>query len=294
MKTTDAVYICRILKACRDAGTAILELYNAGTECELKSDGSPVTLADRRSCAVLRRELQAIDPQIPILSEEGDDISYETRAGWRRFWLVDPLDGTKEFIKKNGQFTVNVALIEGGVPTIGVIYLPVTGLFYFALKDTGSFKLEKGEYFEEAGGFTELLSKAHRLPIKKNSESIKIIMSSSHARIETERFLNDLERAGEMVERKSAGSSLKLCLIAEGLADLYPRFGPTREWDIAAGDIIVEEAGGKVLSAERRQRLLYNKPDMLNPWFIVYSQAVLEDEERHRRIEKALLQRRVV
>ncbi|MFK7952163.1 MAG: 3'(2'),5'-bisphosphate nucleotidase CysQ [Ekhidna sp.] len=235
------------------AGSDILEVYESGDfSVEAKSDDSPLTKADK---AAHNRIVDFLEKtSIPILSEEGRDIPYSERSKWEYFWMVDPLDGTKEFIKRNGEFTVNIALIHDGEPILGVVYPPVTNELYWAVKNQGAFK-QKGE-------------NVVRLTTSKKSlseERLKVVASRSHLSRETEDYLNKLK----MPEIVSKGSSLKFLFIAEGLADVYPRFGPTMEWDTAAAHVIVSESGGSVVLDDEKTKLSYNKQNLLNPTFIV-------------------------
>ena len=206
----------------------------------------------------------------PVLSEEGKKIPAEERRSWRELWVVDPLDGTKEFIKRNGEFTVNIAWVKDGCPEAGVIYIPVKQELYFADRDMGAWKLCGVSSVEAEGTVDDLMARAQRLPhSEEERESFVIVASRSHLTPETEAYIAEMERMHPKVETVSAGSSLKLCLVAEGRADVYPRFAPTMEWDTAAGDAIVRASGGKVCRAETDTPLLYNKEDLLNPWFVV-------------------------
>ncbi len=245
----DIKEICRIA---RKAGEAILEVYQGDVEVEIKDDRSPLTAADRAAHRIIVRELEQLTPDIPILSEEGKDIPYEVRRNWERFWLVDPLDGTKEFIKKNGEFTVNISLIEGHKPILGVIHVPVRDKTYFGQLGQGSWVREKEE-------------KERRISCRPfdPASDLTVVMSRSHPSLELETFLKNLN-VGKTV---SVGSSLKLCAVAEGEADIYPRLGPTMEWDTGAGQAIVESAGGVVETLQGKP-LDYNKRDLLNPYFV--------------------------
>lgn len=246
------------------AGKAIMEVYNSpesNWEVERKADNSPLTLADRRSNDVITRYLE--QTPYPIISEEGAHLPYAERAAWQTFWLVDPLDGTKEFIKRNGEFTVNIALIDGGIPVFGVIYVPVKGIVYCGESGKGAFMCQRNE------GTGELSGKAN-LPLPKTDPTVyNVVASRSHLSEETQRFIDSLRPEHPNIDIVSAGSSLKLCLVAEGKADIYPRFAPTMEWDTAAGHAIVLAAGGEVVNADTGAPLAYNKPDLHNPYFIV-------------------------
>ncbi|MCF8110966.1 MAG: 3'(2'),5'-bisphosphate nucleotidase CysQ [Desulfobacteraceae bacterium] len=266
----DGNYLKVALKAALDAGAAALEVYEQDFDVEEKSDHTPLTLADRRAHEIISSYLA--DTRIPVLSEEGRDIAYEERKAWQKLWIVDPLDGTKEFVKKNGEFTINIALVEGGQPVLGVVFVPVKDRLYFAGKDKGAF-LSGGAKIgglENASG-EELVLASVRLPVADQQARPYTIMGSrSHLTPEVEEFVEKKRREIGEVDFISAGSSLKFCLVAEGRADVYPRLGPTMEWDTAAGQAIVEQAGGAVLEYESLQPLKYNKENLVNPWFIVF------------------------
>ncbi len=246
------------------AGQAIMEVYAQDFEVETKSDDSPLTLADRRSHQVITEGLTHHFPHIPIISEEGSHISYAERKDWKSLWLVDPLDGTKEFVKKNGEFTVNIARIEESYPTLGVIYVPAQDIFYFGQKGVGAYKLENASHYLSVEADV-LIKQSISLPEKAPSEAIRVVASRSHMSSETQAFIDRLEGSVEVV---SSGSSLKFCLVAEGKADYYPRYAPTMEWDTAAGQAIVEAAGGSVTRYEDQERFDYNRENQLNGWFL--------------------------
>jgi len=251
------------------AGEAIMEVYGTTDfEIELKEDESPLTLADRRSHNILVEGVN--DSELPVLSEEGADIPWEIRSKWDRYWLIDPLDGTKEFIKRNNEFTVNIALMEADKPVMGIIYLPVHKKMYFALKDNGAYLVEDVKHELFSGSYTGVMGNAVRLPSSNEDDVVRVIASRSHLSEETQKFMDVLRKEYGKVETVSAGSSLKLCLIAEARADIYPRMGPTMEWDIAAGDIIITESGGDIYKTDNTP-LLYNKKDLRNPYFIARS-----------------------
>ncbi len=250
-----------------EAGKETLEVYNQDFDVEFKEDDSPLTQADQRAHDSIVKGLHNMDPNIPILSEEGKEIPYSERQGWNHFWLVDPLDGTKEFIKKNGEFTVNIALIEGHYPSIGIIYAPALDVFYFGRVGEGAYKLEHDSEVEVKNE-EELLHKSMRLPEIERGVT-RVVASRSHMSEETEEFINELEAKHGEIETISSGSSLKFCLIAEGKADYYPRYAPTMEWDTGAGQAIVEAAGGKVIRYDDQERFYYNREDLLNGWFLV-------------------------
>jgi len=252
------------IDAALKGGIAIMEVYDANDfQIEKKADESPLTIADKKAHNSIVEILERTD--YPILSEEGKRLAFKDRKEWNIFWLVDPLDGTKEFIKRNGEFTVNVALIENGHPVLGVVYVPVFGSLYFASKSMGAFKLN-----DALNNLSCLEKEAIRLPYKSWGERhLNVVGSRSHMSEETMNYLHKLEDEYESVEVVSKGSSLKLCLVAEGEAQLYPRFAPTMEWDTGAGQAIVEFSGGLVLSYPDLKPLKYNKENLRNPWFIV-------------------------
>lgn len=242
----------------RAAGAAILEVYARDFAVEAKDDDSPLTQADLASHRIISEGLRRLDPAIPVLSEEGADIGWEERRTWPRYWLVDPLDGTREFVKKNGEFTVNIALVDGHRPVLGVVYAPV---FDYLLHGTAG----EGAWLREQGRDIAL---ATRRPA---TTPLRVAASRSHLDPRTAAFL---ERLGE-AERHGLGSSLKFCRIAEGRVDVYPRFGPTSEWDTAAAQCVLEAAGGAVLDLDG-QPLQYNrKESLLNPDFIALGDATL-------------------
>jgi 3'(2'), 5'-bisphosphate nucleotidase len=238
------------------AGEAVMSVYGqADFGTEYKEDASPLTLADLASHRLICGRLSELTPELPVLSEESSATPYAARRGWTSFWLVDPLDGTKEFVKRNGEFTVNIALIQGGRPVLGVVHAPVLETTYAAAEGLGARK-------EQGNSAAAIHSRAAQAGV------LKVVASRSHAGAETGAFLNRLEQAGLEPEVLSIGSSLKLCLVAEGAAHLYPRFGPTMEWDTAAAQCVVEQAGGRVTTLGG-EPLGYNKADLLNPYFVV-------------------------
>jgi 3'(2'), 5'-bisphosphate nucleotidase len=248
-----------------EAGKAILEIYNSGEfDVEIKGDNSPLTKADTASHNVIMSFLETTG--IPILSEEGKAIPYEDRKDWKQLWIVDPIDGTKEFIKRNGEFTVNIALIENQKTLIGVIFVPVTGELYFSTKEIGAFKVSVNL---ESYDLENLISKANKLPFKREDNTFTIVASRSHMSSETESYVQEMRSIHGEVLLISKGSSLKLCMVAEGTADCYPRFAPTMEWDTAAGQAICEHAGFRVIDYQTKEKMLYNRPNLLNNWFLV-------------------------
>lgn len=244
----------KIEKTAVKAGNAILEIYNsADFGVEIKSDDSPLTKADLAAHNVIIKDLAEITPDIPILSEESTNIKFEERRQWNKYWLVDPLDGTKEFIKKNGEFTVNIALIENGSPILSVVYVPVQDIAYTAAKGYGAFKKVKGLRQQ-----INTLAPARNTPI--------VVGSRSHISEDVQKYLNKLGKH----EMTPMGSSLKFCIVAEGKADLYPRLGLTSEWDTAAAQCIVEQAGGRVVTLDNEPLQYNTKDSLLNPYFVVY------------------------
>lgn len=256
------------IKAAIEAGKNILSIYNdpnADFSIERKKDNSPLTIADRKSHETIEAILQSTE--LPVLSEEGRDIPYEERKNWELFWMIDPLDGTKEFIKKNGEFTVNIALINRDTPVAGVIYVPVTGELYFASKEAGARKVASIEEFQ--GDWDTLIKKSYSLPEHSEKNQYTIVASRSHMSPETEAFINQQKEKHQQVEIVSKGSSLKICLVAEGKAEVYPRFAPTMEWDTAAGHAIAKHAGKNIYLTDEITPMKYNKENLLNSWFIV-------------------------
>ena len=253
------------IKASIEAGKAIMEIYDTDFDIEFKKDNSPLTTADNAAHQIISSFLE--NTALPILSEEGKHLPFDERKEWQQFWLVDPLDGTKEFIKKNGEFTVNIALIDHGEPVAGIIYVPVTDVLYVGIKKQGAFKLNGTNDFNAS--VKDLRKKAINLPEIKNDNGYKVVASRSHLSAETSAFIEKMKKHHSDIQIVSRGSSLKLCLIAEGEADIYPRFAPTMEWDTGAGHAIVNAAGGKVVLAEdEKTALAYNKENLFNPWFI--------------------------
>ena len=250
-------------RAAIQAGREILSIYQTDFDRDYKDDNSPLTNADQASNKVIMSFLNATD--IPVISEENKQLEYSERNRWTKFWMVDPLDGTKEFIKKNGEFTVNIALIENGVPIIGVIYVPVKKELFFGSSE-GAFKVEEITTFEDISSQQQI-----KLSPKQPTEKVMVVASRSHLTPETESFINSIKNAEDVshVETISAGSSLKICMVAEGKADVYPRYAPTMEWDVAAGHGICRAAGVKILQAGKQEELQYNKENLLNPWFVV-------------------------
>ena len=251
-------------QACLDGGAAILDVYNnEETQVEIKGDDSPLTQADLKSNAAIMEHLQSTP--FWVLSEEGKHMSYEDRKDIDTLWIVDPLDGTKEFIKRNGEFTVNVALVKNGKPVLGAVYVPVTGELYLGVVGEKALKLTIAA---GASISVEDLEKGISLPIAMD-RPFTAVGSRSHMNDETAEFLESYKAKHGEVAIMSKGSSLKMCMVAEGLADVYPRFAPTMEWDTAAGQAVVEAAGFQMVRKDDRSPLQYNKEDLLNPHFIV-------------------------
>jgi len=242
-----------IVTIAKEAGSAIMQVYKQDFEVEYKQDSSPLTLADKRANDIIEDGLNQLSINFPILSEEGKETPYEDRKHWEYFWLVDPLDGTKEFVKKNGEFTVNIALICKDTPVLGVVYAPALDICYWAKQDEGAFK------------------DGQKLPLKTDSQrnTYKIVASRSHMSDETQAFIDaiDIDKEKELI---SIGSSLKICLVAEGEADIYPRLGPTMEWDTGAAHAIVNESGGQLNDQKNNNVLKYNTSEkLLNNYFVV-------------------------
>jgi 3'(2'), 5'-bisphosphate nucleotidase len=235
-----------------EAGETVMQIYKKDFTVEYKDDKSPLTEADKAANEIICSRLKELYPNIPLMSEENKEIDYETRKNWEYYWCIDPIDGTKEFIKKNDEFTVNIALIHRSSPVLGVVYAPAINEMYSAKKWEGSFLNGK------------------KLPLKTNTnknEKLYVVASKSHLSEETQQFIDALD--AKEIEQVSRGSSLKLCMIASGEADIYPRLAPTMEWDTAAADAIVREAGKMAYQFENNEPMLYNKENLLNPWFIV-------------------------
>ena len=247
-----------VIEIAKLAGSGILDIYNKGKDSagiSYKDDKSPLTLADKASNDVICKSLKELTPSIPILSEEGKKINYSDRKHWNKFWLIDPLDGTKEFINRNGEFTVNIALIENGSPVLGVVYAPILDITWFGTLEQGSFKVKNNES-------PEIIN----VKTPSDNSTVKIVSSRSHANNpKLENYLNKFNQ----YELVKMGSSIKICLVADGSAHLYPRFGPTMEWDTAAAHAVVKFAGGNIINLNTNLELSYNKDNLLNPEFLV-------------------------
>ena len=241
-----------IEKIALKAGQNIMKIYNQDFNVKFKDDKSPLTEADLKANEIICNSLLKLYSNIPIMSEENKQIDFDIRKDWEYYWCIDPIDGTKEFIKKNGEFTVNIALIHKDKPVLGVVYAPVLDDIYSAKQNEGAFK------------------NGQKLPLKVNNnqkDKISVVASKSHLSKETQEFIDNLET--KEIVQVSKGSSLKLCMVAEGVADIYPRLAPTMEWDTAAADAIVREAGKMTYQFNSKTPIVYNKENLLNPWFVV-------------------------
>ncbi len=258
------------IDAALKAGAEILNIYNDPNSdfgIERKADNSPLTIADRKAHEVITQILS--ESGIYALSEEGKHESFNSRSTHSELWIIDPLDGTKEFIKRNGEFTVNIALVREGVPVLGVVYLPVKEILYFASEEVGAFRLDNITSKSALSNLEGYISSASKLPLATKHDKFTIVASRSHLSDETTAFIEEMRAEHGEVEFISSGSSIKIALVAEGSADIYPRFAPTMEWDTAAGDAVARCAGAEVVKSDNPGALEYNKEDLLNPWFIV-------------------------
>jgi len=256
MDRSDDKLLNPLLDIARAAGQEIMRIYQGEFTVDMKADMSPVTDADLAAHRVINADLNRITPGMPVLSEESAAIPFEQRGRWESYWLVDPLDGTKEFINKNGDFTVNIALIQRGVPLLGVVHVPVTGMSYYGCVGVGAFKRDKD-------------GQASPIKVRKLAAErpVKVVASRSHRGPLLDGYLEKLGRH----ETVSRGSSLKFCLVAEGLADVYPRLGPTSEWDTGAGHAVLLAAGGQVIGMDGAALPYNSKESLLNPHFIAYA-----------------------
>jgi 3'(2'), 5'-bisphosphate nucleotidase len=252
------------------AGKRILEIFNSGdVQVSMKSDNSPISSADKEAHEIIKRLL--LNSRIPILSEEGRDMQFEERKAWDILWIVDPLDGTRQFIQKREEFTVNIALVVEGNPLFGVVYAPAIGDMYFGIKETGSFKINIGnrDLPEEKYSLPQILTEAKKLdyPTKTNGK-YTILASYNHVNKETLEYINEMRKTYPDVEVKKIGSSLKMCMLADGIGDVYVRHTDTYEWDTAAAQTILEGAGWCINALDTNEPLKYNKESLLNPFFI--------------------------
>jgi len=257
------VQIEKIIPIALLAGKEIVQIYNKDFEIEYKDDKSPLTEADKKAHEIIKEELSKIS-DFPILSEEGKEISYEERKNWEYFWMLDPLDGTKEFIKRNGEFTVNIALIHKNRPILGVVFAPAIRELYYAQEGKGAYKEVLSDNF--------LVLSKNKLPLasqKNLKDQISVVASKSHLSPQTQEFIDNLALNTKHLTLISKGSSLKLCMVASGEADIYPRLAPTMEWDTAAADAVVRESGKMTYQFDTDKPLVYNKENLLNPWFVV-------------------------
>ncbi|MBN1836470.1 MAG: 3'(2'),5'-bisphosphate nucleotidase CysQ [Spirochaetales bacterium] len=282
-------HLVSAVRAALAAGREILEVYGREFTVDTKEDLTPITEADRRAHRVILERL-GTDSPYPILSEEGSDVPFAERQRWETYWLVDPLDGTKEFVKRNGEFTVNIALMDREGPLAGVVYGPVLGILYFALRAGGAYRLPRadaaaaavgpaapGEEDPREAGFRALLAVAERLPYRGSLElderrphpCLTVMASRSHGGPAFESYLAGLRRYALRIEIRPLGSALKPCVIAAGEADIYPRLGRTMEWDTAAAHAVVREVGKRMTALDSGRELVYNKPELVNPSFVV-------------------------
>jgi 3'(2'), 5'-bisphosphate nucleotidase len=263
--SVNQLWIETAIEAAIEAGAVIMKIYKNEIEVVFKDDESPLTLADQQANACIENKLKPFG--IPIISEETKQLPYEIRKNWNTCWIVDPLDGTKEFIKKNDEFTVNIALIENGKPKFGVIFAPALNEFYYGLVDENvAYKTITTNETTAAN----VINNSVQIFPNKDKNVLRVVGSRSHMNEETTTFMNQLEqKSGKKVSIISKGSSLKLCLVAEGAADVYPRFAPTMEWDIAAGHAICNAVGLKVVQQNSKDELQYNKENLLNPYFSI-------------------------
>ena len=259
--------ILHILQLALNAGKAIIKIYNTPFNVEFKTDNSPLTIADKTAHSIIFEGLSVTG--LPVLSEEGEQTDYTVRKNWTQYWLVDPLDGTKEFIGRNGEFTVNIALISERQPILGIVYAPVQGLLYWG-SQAGSFRLDVAKHGIEIINLADTRNLAEKLPLTKQPHAYLVLGSRSHMNAETHEFIETLRLLHPDLALSNRGSSLKFCTLAEGSADIYPRFGPTMEWDTAAGHAVACFAGCTIEQALTGLPLLYNKPDLLNPHFIAW------------------------
>lgn len=278
MRATLHDILPELVRLASDAGEEILKVYEREFSVQYKDDKSPLTEADNRSNNLIVKGLRSLTRDMPILSEEEADIQYSARKNWDMFWLVDPLDGTKEFIKRNGEFTVNIALVEKTMPVFGLIYIPVQGLMYLGgpwLEATYRLRVRDIQSYS----VDDLLNDKTRVFSRDRSSTngIVVVGSRSHGSEKLQGFIESLGKRYHNVEFVSAGSALKFCLIAEGGADIYPRFGPTMEWDTAAGHAIVSVMGARLLRIDTLEELQYNKISLRNPDFIVIRESLTEE-----------------
>lgn len=250
-----------------EAGKATLMYYQSELKIEYKSDNSPLTLADKASNSIIVKSLQQTN--IPIISEESKPEEFKIRSRWEYFWLIDPLDGTKEFINRSDEYTINIALVKNSEPILGVVYSPAKDLLFYALEDFGAYKVEKVDKMS----VNQILDDKFRLklPLKSKHDIPVVVASKSHKNQETQDFIEGIKKEFKEIVEESYGSSLKLCMVGEGSADIYPRLGPTMEWDTAASHVIVKVSGCHIVQYPSLKPMIYNKENLLNPYFIVYN-----------------------
>ncbi len=256
------------IEAALKAGEKTLTYFRGDFDILLKDDNSPLTLADLESNKVINDHLS--ETTIPVMSEENKILPFNTRDDWEQLWLVDPLDGTKEFINRRSDYTINIALIDKNKPILGVVFIPAKSILYYGLKGLGSFKVDVTTKTE----INLIKNQSVRIQAENIHKKIVVVASKSHLSDDTKLFIEKLQEIVGECETRSFGSSLKLCMLAEGSADIYPRLGPTMEWDTAASHAIAKFAGCRVISLPEKKPLLYNKEDLLNPWFIVYKKTL--------------------
>jgi len=248
-------YLDTVIDISHDAGELILDVYRNEFNVEIKGDGTPLTIADQRSHNLICSRLLELTPDIPILSEESENIEFSDRSRWRTYWLVDPLDGTKEFVKRSGEFTVNIALIHENQPVLGVVHTPYKEWTHWGIHARGAWKQVANEAKQQI--FAKNYSGGQAI----------IVASKSHGQAKLEQFLDNFKKKEGNYQISNMGSALKICLVAEGLGDIYPRLGLTSEWDTASADIIIREAGGKIIQPNGKL-VVYNKENLLNPFFL--------------------------
>jgi 3'(2'), 5'-bisphosphate nucleotidase len=251
--------------AAMEAGRATVKYYRGEIGVMFKEDNSPITLADLESNRIIHEYLTGM--KIPVLSEESRLVPFSERKNWERLWLIDPLDGTKEFINKSAEYTINIALVEKGIPVLGVVFAPIINSLYYGTFEAGSYRIKTSDNIITK----DIRKKAVRLKVKKIPGRVRVVASKSHLTAATEDFIKKLGKQVHLGELKSFGSSLKVCMIAEGSADIYPRLGPTMEWDTAAGHAVALNAGCKLRDIKSGNGIRYNKENLLNPWFVVYN-----------------------
>ena len=242
-----------------EAGSAIMDVYHTDYDIQIKADNSPVTEADKKANKIISNKLNQLTPDIPILSEEGRNIPFSERSNWKYYWLIDPLDGTKDFIKKNDEFTVNIALIQNGKPTFGVVYAPALDILYWGEVGAGAYKISGESIKVKINVLDEL------------NNPVLVAGSRSHPSERMNAFMGQFKES----ELRPMGSSLKVCLVADGSVHLYPRFGPTMEWDTGAAHAILKASGGEAIIHGTNEPLRYNKENLLNPEFIASSSNVI-------------------